>query len=82
MGQGEFPADSPTGELWDDVIAHAPKDLDFDREFYDGWKKEGVPFTVWTLRRVYFPVVYDGRESVGSAPRFPCDEPTDHVGDG
>ncbi len=41
---------------------------------------EGAPFTLWTTRRVYFPVVYDGSECVGSAPRDPCDEVTQPVG--
>ncbi len=43
---------------------------------------EGRPFTAWTATRVYFPTDYDGAESVASAPRNPCDEPTQHVGGG
>lgn len=42
----------------------------------------GEPFTAWTRDRVYFPVCYDGAEWVGSAPRHPCDEATEHVGGG
>lgn len=35
----------------------------------------GIPrFTVWTHKRVYFPVMYDGDYSAGSAPRNPCSE--------
>lgn len=41
---------------------------------------EGAPFTAWGEEYVYFPVVYDGAEWVGSAPRFICDEATEHVG--
>ena len=52
-----------------------------DTEFDDGYGgTEGVPFTLWTEDRVYFPVQYDGSEWVASVPRFPCDEKTEHVG--
>lgn len=40
----------------------------------------GRPFTAWSEHRVYFPVVYDGAEWVGSVPRNPCDEATRHQG--
>ena len=40
----------------------------------------GKAFTAWSERYVYFPVVYDGAEWVGRAPRDPCDEATEHVG--
>jgi hypothetical protein len=40
----------------------------------------GEPFTLWTEKRVYFPVQYDGSEWVESVPRYPCDEKTTHVG--
>lgn len=43
---------------------------------------EGRPFTAWTAKRVYFPTDYDGAKNVGSAPRDPCDEPTQHIGGG
>lgn len=42
---------------------------------------EGHYFTVWTRNRVYFPVVYNGEETVGSVPRNPCKEATKHIGD-
>lgn len=55
---------------------------ELDVEFDDGYGgAEGEPFTMWTLFRVYFPVVYDGSEWVGSVPRNPCDEATVHQGD-
>jgi len=41
---------------------------------------EGKAFTAWSDKYVYFPVVYDGAEWVGRAPRNPCDEATSHVG--
>ena len=50
-------------------------------EFNSGFGgSEGHPFTAWGEKYVYFPVVYDGAEWVGSAPRNPCDEATEHVG--
>jgi hypothetical protein len=52
-----------------------------NREFNDGYGgSEGEPFTAWGEKYVYFPVVYDGAEWVGSAPRNPCDEKCSHVG--
>ncbi len=56
-------------------------DAELDEEFDSGYgSPEGKPFTAWTATRVYFPVCYDGAESVASAPREPCDEATEHVG--
>ena len=52
-----------------------------NREFDDGYGgSEGEPFTAWGEKYVYFPVVYDGAEWVGSAPRNTCDEKCSHVG--
>ena len=53
------------------------------RQFHDGYgSPEGVPFTMWTEDRVYFPACYDGSEWVDSAPRNPCKEVMEHVGGG
>ena len=53
------------------------------REFDDGYgSAEGVFFTAWGERYVYFPVVYDGAEWVGYAPRNVCDMKTAHWGGG
>lgn len=52
-------------------------DTSFDAGF--GWS-QGKPFTAWGDKYVYFPVVYDGAEWVGSAPRHPNNEATDHLG--
>ena len=69
------------GETWVDVVAStfaAGSDLTL---FDSGYGlPEGEPFTLWTSRRVYFPVQYDGSEFAGSAPRNPCAEKTRHVG--
>jgi len=53
------------------------------REFDSGYgTSEGVAFTAWGEKYVYFPVVYDGSEWVGSAPRNVCDKKTWHLGGG
>lgn len=40
----------------------------------------GLPFTAWSEDWVYFPVVYDGSERVGRAPRNICDHSCRHFG--
>lgn len=52
-----------------------------DIRFHNGYGyQEGVPFTVWTKTRVYFPVQYDGSEWCSSVPRNPCEEIISHIG--
>ena len=66
------------GETWGDVV-HSVGDL--DREFDHGYGgPDGPPFTLWTKHRVYFPLCYDGAESVGSCPRNPCAHACEHQG--
>jgi len=66
-------------ESWGDVISQT--EFNPDRKFYAGYgSAEGEAFTLWTNKRVYFPVVYDGSEWVESVPRNPCNEITDHFG--
>lgn len=68
------------GETTDDIIASTFKPGEDELMFNpDYGNYEGVPFTLWTHKFVYFPVQYDGREWVDSIPRFPCDEATYHV---
>lgn len=56
-------------------------DAELNEQFDDGFGgSEGKPFTAWSDNYVYFPVVYDGAEWVGRAPRNPCDEATGHNG--
>ncbi len=63
------------------VIAYAPSEDDFDVQFDDGYGgADGMPVLAWTETRVYFPVVYDGAEWLGSAPRNPQGEGQSHVG--
>lgn len=50
-----------------------------DREFecnYVG--RNGLPFTLWTPSRVYFPVIDAGAERCGSVSRHPDGKPTEH----
>lgn len=63
------------------IVACTLSDAELDKQFDDGFgTSRGCPFTAWSDARVYFPVVYDGKEWVGSAPRNPCDEATEHQG--
>lgn len=50
-------------------------------EFNSGYGcSEGAPFTAWGEKWVYFPIVYDGSEWVGHAPRNPCEISMQHQG--
>lgn len=70
------------GETWADVESMVGSEH-FDTPFDDGYGgTEGEPFTVWTLKRVYFPVCYDGAEWVASVSRHPDGIATAHVGGG
>ena len=74
---------SEQGETWGDVEAGTLTDLQLDVPFDSGFgEAEGAEFTLWTARRVYFPVVYDGAEWVGSVSRHPDGRPTPHLGRG
>lgn len=65
------------------IIHYAPNESVFDVEFDDSYGgKEGEYVLAWTTTRVYFPVTYDGSESIGSAPRNPQSEGQVHVGGG
>jgi len=68
-------------ETWEDVKSSTLTDEALAVEFDDGYGgSEGVPFTVWTVKTVYFPIVYDGAEWVGSVARNPNGKPTKHQG--
>lgn len=63
------------------VVAVAPNEDALDVEFDPGYgESKGAPVLIWTMRRVYFPVVYDGAEWMGSAPRNPVSQGQPHVG--
>ena len=69
------------GEMWADVVACTLNDTELDHPFYIGYgSREGKPFTVWTVKRVYFPVVYDWAKWCGSVSRNPDGKATDPIG--
>lgn len=69
------------GEVFADCEGCTLTEAELDAEFDDGWgSSEGKRFTAWGQKYVYFPVVYDGSESIGYAPRNPCDEAMLHWG--
>jgi hypothetical protein len=71
------------GESWEDVESNTLSVEEITKEFSDGFGgTEGTPFTLWTKKRVYFPVQYDGSEWVGSVSRNPDGIATDHIGGG
>lgn len=64
-----------------DNIMHTMTEEELHKEFDDGYgRANGAPFTAWGPAWVYFPIVYDGAEWVGSAPRNPCDIKLEHQG--
>lgn len=65
------------------VVHVAPAEAALDIKFYGGYGgAHGPAVLIWTEKRVYFPVQYDGAEWLGSAPRNPVDDGQDHVGGG
>lgn len=67
-------------EAFEDLIISIAEG-ELDREFDNGYGgSRGAPFTAWGPNHVYFPIVYDGAEWVGSAPRNPCDIKLAHQG--
>lgn len=68
------------GEDFRDMICTLSEE-ELKRKFYDGYgREEGASFTAWGKKWVYFPISYDGSESVGRAPRNPCDISMHHQG--
>ena len=69
------------GEELTDLVSNTLSDDEMDEIFDDGYgRSEGRAFTAWSADHVYFPVVYDGSEWVGSVPRNPNGECTRHIG--
>ncbi len=65
----------------DKIIACTLTEEELLQKFDAGFGgSEGKPFTAWSEKYVYFPIVYDGAEWVGKAPRNLCDEATKHQG--
>lgn len=68
-------------ESWDNVVSCTLTDEELNIKFYNGYcGVNGQSFTLWTERRVYFLVVYDGVEWVSSVSRNSDGIPTEHVG--
>ena len=68
----------PEGEA---LVACTLSDEELNQSFDAGYGlAKGAPFTAWSETRVFFPVVYDGAEWVGSVPRNPCAEVCEHFG--
>lgn len=60
------------GEAWEDIEYVYPEKSVLDVPFDDGYGlPEGPEFLVFTTKRIYFPVCYDGAEMIGSVPRHP-----------
>jgi hypothetical protein len=71
------------GETFSDIVSITLTDDELDEKFDSGFgSMEGKPFTAWTNNTVYFPLVYDGAEWVGSVSRNPDGKPTEHQGGG
>ena len=69
------------GETLADLIHITIPAEELDRRFDRNYGRPyGSPFTVWSRHFVYFPLEYDGYESVGCAPRDPCDISCKHQG--
>lgn len=67
---------------WKNVISMHPEEEEWlDYLFDDDFGTiEGESFTIWTKKRVYFPVTYDGSEWAASVSRFPDGKSTEHIG--
>lgn len=64
-----------------DLISNTMTDEEMLKMFdADYGSPEGIPFTDWSRKYVYFPLCYDGSESVGFVSRKPDGKPTDHWG--
>ncbi len=69
------------GETFGNVVACTLNTEELLEAFDDDYGLiKGKPFTLWTQKRVYFPVKYDGSESVDSVARNPDGIATKHIG--
>jgi hypothetical protein len=68
-------------DTWADVVSSTLSEVEVNEEFDNSFGgTNGRPFTLWTTKRVYFPVMYDGSEWVESVSRNPDGVKTEHVG--
>lgn len=71
------------GETLADLVSNTLTSEEMAIEFYNDFGSEPAkPFTAWTNNNVYFPLSYDGAQSVGSVSRHPDGKPTEHQGNG
>lgn len=72
------------GESLSDIISSTLSQEQMNAEFDNSMNAvlEGIPFTIWTANRVYFPACYDTGEWCASVSRSPDGKPTSHVGGG
>ena len=64
-----------------DELTTTMTDEQMNVQFNDGYGgSEGCAFTAWNDEYVFFPIVYDGSEWIGRAPRNPCDKAMSHQG--
>ena len=72
------------GESLSDIVSSTMSADEMNKEFDNSMNAvlEGIPFTIWTTNRVYFPVCYDTGEWCNSVARNPDGKPTSHVGGG
>jgi hypothetical protein len=68
------------GDSMENLLDHTLSTENMIKEFNSENSWIGVPFTIWTHSRVYFPVTYDGYTWVGSVSRYPDGKPTEHMG--
>lgn len=74
---------APNRYSWDPPAIPYEGESWLDEKFDSGYGgTRGAFFTVWTHKRVYFPVCYDGAEWVGSVARNPDGIATPHQGGG
>lgn len=68
------------GESFDDIVSTTLTDEDLGRRFLMGHRADDrLEFTVWTEKRVYFPLNYDGDVGCGSVSRIPDGKPTEQM---
>ena len=68
-------------DSWKNIVMMAPSDGKWLDYYFDNDSNviEGVPFTVWTKNRVYFPLSFEGPEWVGSVSKIPNGIATAHL---
>jgi len=70
------------GESLSDIVSSTISEDEMNKEFNNSYGLiKGIPFTVWTANRVYFPVWSNrSAEWCNSVARNPDGEPTYHIG--